>query len=77
VVVSNIAPFTEYLTDADCCWADPNDSSSIAQALQAALQPERKRALRNTPRVCQRFSWTASATLHANLYREHHAHHAL
>jgi glycosyltransferase-like protein len=77
VVVSNIAPFTEYLTDADCCWADPNDSSSIAQALQAALRPERKRALRNTPRVCQRFSWTASATLHANLYREHHAHHAL
>jgi glycosyltransferase-like protein len=77
VVVSDIAPFTEYLTDDECCWSDPHDSGSIAQALQAALRPDRKLALRNTPRVCQRFSWTTSATLHVNLYREHHAHHAL
>jgi len=77
VVVSNIAPFTEYLNDADCCWADPLDAASIAQALQIALQRARKISLRSTPRVCERFSWATSATQHVSLYREHYAHHAL
>jgi glycosyltransferase-like protein len=76
-VVSNIAPFTEYLTDTDCCWADPQDCVSIANAMQCALQPERAIALRSTPRVCERFSWAASATQHEKLYRVHYAHHAL
>lgn len=71
VAVSQIAPFTEYLGDADCCWADPLDPASIAAALHAALQAERRRALQTTPAVCQRFSWTASAALHADLYYAH------
>lgn len=77
VVVSNIPPFTEYLTDTDCCWADPHDGASIARAMLAALEPARASALHTTPAVCQRFSWAAAATHHANLYREHYAHHAL
>lgn len=68
VVASRIAPFTEYLGDADCCWADPQDSASIAAALCAALQPARAQALHVTPAVCHRFSWTASAARHAALY---------
>ena len=77
VVASNIAPFTEYLTETDCCWAEPQDCSSIAQALQAALEPERALALRTTPRVCERFSWAAAAKHHSKIYRELHAHHVL
>ncbi len=68
VAVSRIAPFTEYLSDADCSWADPQDSASIAAALQAALQPARAQALQTTPAVCHQFSWTSSALRHVDLY---------
>lgn len=69
VVVSNIAPFTEYLSDSDCCWADPEDVASIASATEAALSAEWKQRLKTPPEVCRRFSWTASAARHVDLYR--------
>ena len=70
VVVSRMAPFTEYLGDADCCWADPHDAGSIAEAMAAALDPERNQALaRRVPDVCRRYDWGASATRHVELYR--------
>lgn len=69
-VVSAIAPFTEHLSDADCCWADPRDARSIARAMRSALAPERAEALaRQTPDVCLRHSWSASAAQHIALYR--------
>ncbi|MCX7279549.1 MAG: MSMEG_0565 family glycosyltransferase [Burkholderiales bacterium] len=71
VVVSRQAPFTEYLADADCCWADPMSATSIAQAMQAALAPHWKQSLARTPAVCLRFGWAASAARHADLYRAH------
>lgn len=69
VVASRIAPFTEHLGDDDVCWCDPLDSASIADALQAALAPERAALLaRGTPAVCRRFDWSASAARHVDLY---------
>ncbi|MBX9794886.1 MAG: MSMEG_0565 family glycosyltransferase [Burkholderiaceae bacterium] len=69
-VVSVIAPFTEHLRDTDCCWADPLDPLSIARAMRSALAPERAAALaQQTPEVCRRYSWPASAARHVALYR--------
>lgn len=69
-VVSAIAPFTEHLRDTDCCWADPLDPLSIARAMRSALAPERAAALaQQTPEVCRRYSWPASAARHVALYR--------
>jgi len=70
VVVSRIAPFTEYLEEEDCSWADPFDPASIAAAIASALDtvsPER--IARSSQRLALRFSWAASAQRHAALYR--------
>lgn len=64
VVVSNIAPFTEYLADAPVGWADPLDVSSIAAALDAGLEAPAF----EQPDVCRRFSWEASAAQHLQHY---------
>jgi glycosyltransferase-like protein len=73
-VTSAIAPFTEHLGDADCCWCDPLDALSIADAMRRALAPERTAALaQHTPEVCLRHSWEASAARHVALYRAHAA----
>lgn len=67
VVASKIAPFTEHLTDADVCWADPFDIDSIASALaRATAQPAF-----GVPAVCRRFDWATSANRHAQLYLQH------
>jgi glycosyltransferase involved in cell wall biosynthesis len=65
-VVSRIAPFTEYLGDRDVEWADPLDSTSIADALCAALTTRRF----TRPAVCERLSWAASAAEHMAIYRQ-------
>ena len=75
-VVSRIAPFTEYLSanehDDHCCWADSMSPESIAQAMGRALAPAHALALRRrTPRVCEQFSWPASAAAHEALYLRH------
>lgn len=70
VVVARLAPFTEYLGDAEVCWADPLDPASIADAMAAALEPQRAADLAQAlPEVCRRYSWTASAAHHLDLYR--------
>jgi glycosyltransferase-like protein len=76
VVVSRIAPFTEYLnaneSEGHCCWADPMSPASIAQAMLRACDPAHADALAHrTPDVCERFSWQASAQRHECLYRAH------
>lgn len=71
IVVSRIAPFTEYLRDGDCHWADPLKSASIAEALQSALASRSPaRIAASATRLGDTFSWAASAARHVQLYRE-------
>jgi glycosyltransferase-like protein len=68
-VVSRIEPFTEYLQDGDCAWADPLEADSIAAAIRAACEPSAAAALRRAGRaVCERFTWGASAQRHLQIY---------
>jgi glycosyltransferase-like protein len=78
VVVSRIAPFTEYLDEylqddageAPVCWADPAHAGSIAAAMRQVLAPARAMSLAaGTPDLCHRFDWTSSAARHVALYR--------
>ncbi len=71
VVASNIAPFTEYLTDTTCCWATPTNSSSIASALMQAVTGQHKTDFNGSVAdLLARMSWHASARKHADIYRE-------
>jgi glycosyltransferase-like protein len=72
VVVSRIAPFTEYLTSDDVHWADPLHTDSITAALQTAIAAPKF----SPPAVCQRFSWDTSAAQHLALYRQFLSDHA-
>lgn len=69
VVASSIAPFTEYLDDSTCCWADPSDIGSIAAALLEALDDETIDFVDAVPALLTRFSWHASAQRHVDAYR--------
>lgn len=72
VVVSRIAPFTEHLDGACVQWADPQDGSSIAAAMRAALgAPRGVRLRRRCAPLLERFSWASSAERHAALYTQH------
>ena len=74
VVVSRIPPFTEYLGEDDGLWVDPLNVASISHAMQRALDPAHAQALAlETPDVCRRFSWPASALRHTALYRAFHS----
>jgi glycosyltransferase-like protein len=73
VVASKIEPFTGYLDERTCTWADPLDVDSIGQALLDVLTAENGE--NNTdfthavPELLKRFSWHASAQLHVDAYR--------
>jgi glycosyltransferase-like protein len=75
VVASAIAPFTEYLDDSTCYWADPADVESIAAALLRAVAPPGSPGANATdfehavPALLARFNWTASAERHVDIYR--------
>ena len=72
VVVSQIAPFTEYLNDRVCCWAQPHDADSIARALHRALDERGGIDFEHAvPDLLERFSWRESARCHIGLYRRH------
>ncbi|MFM0364469.1 MSMEG_0565 family glycosyltransferase [Paraburkholderia sediminicola] len=72
VVASAIAPFTEYLDDTTCYWADPADVESIAAALLCALSGSGSRIDfdQAVPALLARFSWAASARRHVDVYRQ-------
>ncbi|WP_144145919.1 MSMEG_0565 family glycosyltransferase [Paraburkholderia sp. BCC1884] len=70
VVASAIAPFTEYLDDATCCWADPADVASVAAALLRALSGNTIDFKHAVPALLTRFSWAASARRHVEAYRQ-------
>lgn len=72
VVASRIAPFTEYLDDALCHWAQPEAVESIADAMERAATARRGHALRaSAAALLERFTWPASAQRHADLYTDH------
>jgi glycogen synthase len=70
VVVSRIAPFTEYLDDATCVFADPHDAHDVAQALARALDGAHDIDFaRGVPALLRRFTWEASAARHLDIYQ--------
>ncbi|MCX4148597.1 MULTISPECIES: MSMEG_0565 family glycosyltransferase [Paraburkholderia] len=72
VIASAIAPFTEYLDDTTCYWANPADVESIAAALLCALNSSGSRIDfdQAVPALLARFSWAASARRHVDVYRQ-------
>ncbi|MBY0610870.1 MAG: MSMEG_0565 family glycosyltransferase [Beijerinckiaceae bacterium] len=69
VVVSRIAPFTEYLEEGDACWCDPADARSIADAMMASLDTKsRKRVIENGLAVARRHDWLDTARRHLPVY---------
>jgi glycosyltransferase involved in cell wall biosynthesis len=69
VVVSRIAPFTEYLGDEEAVWCDLSHTGSIANAMVSALsEPLRGRLSRLGQSVAKRHDWAASARAHLPVY---------
>jgi glycosyltransferase involved in cell wall biosynthesis len=69
VVVSRIAPFTEYLTSSSVRFADPLDPASIAAALREALDPWVRAGLRpNGLALAARMGWAPCAERQERLY---------
>ena len=72
VVVSRIAPFTEYLGPDDASWAEPTDTASIAGAFEAALDPRTRAAhVARGHAIAARFDWASSASRHLDHYAAH------
>jgi glycosyltransferase-like protein len=69
VVVSRIAPFTEYLGDADVLWCDPHDAGSIVAAMVAALEPPVHQGLVDRGlAAAARHDWATAARAHLPVY---------
>jgi glycosyltransferase-like protein len=68
VVVSHMAPFTEYLGEGDALFCDPYDPASIASAMRAALRPD-EAARRRAREVAASHSWRAVARRTLPVYR--------
>lgn len=69
VIVSDIAPFTEYLAPDDVLWASPNQPNSILMAMLEALDPNVRNRLGDTgPRRAASFGWNRVATAHLPVY---------
>lgn len=72
VVVSRMAPFTEYLGAGDALWCDPLSPPAIAEAMARALDPAARAAFaRRGPRIAARHDWRGVAQAHLPLYRRH------
>lgn len=71
VVVSQIPPFTEYLTAIDGNFCNPDDPGSIAAAMAQALTPAaRTHAAQARHSVAAAKSWQSSAARHLQLYHK-------
>jgi glycosyltransferase-like protein len=72
VVVSRIAPFTEYLKGGDCVWVDPLEPASIAAGMAHACGVGVHDALRSAGFVAAaRHTWAQSAAQHLAVYYEY------
>lgn len=81
VVLSRIAPFTEYLDADDAAWCDPDDAQSIEAAMLETLsEPRRGRLIMQGMAVAYRHTWDATARAHLETYervrKAHKAHYA-
>ncbi|WP_454848721.1 MSMEG_0565 family glycosyltransferase [Rhizobium binxianense] len=69
VVVSSIAPFTEYLKPDDAVWCDPANPASIAEAMAVSLMPPvRERLAARGLKLAARHGWERTAALHLSAY---------
>jgi glycosyltransferase-like protein len=69
VVTSRIAPFTEYLSNDDVLWCEPDSVESIAAAMTASLDRSRRAALINRGlRLAARHGWRSVAQAHLPAY---------
>jgi glycosyltransferase involved in cell wall biosynthesis len=80
-VVSRIPPFTEYLPEDACAWADPGEPASIATAMTYACQPEAASKLRAAGHaLAADYTWSRTARQHLDIYHSIHSstgtHHA-
>jgi glycosyltransferase-like protein len=69
VIVSRMAPFLEYLGEADALFCDPHQPVSIAAAMRAALAPETAARLRTRGfAVAPRHGWRDVAQRNLSVY---------
>ena len=69
VITSNIAPFTEFLSDADALLVNPNSVEAIALAMTTILQPEIAQPLKQRGlEISDRYTWQQSALQHLTHY---------
>ncbi|HEY0219969.1 MAG TPA: MSMEG_0565 family glycosyltransferase [Afipia sp.] len=70
VITSQIAPFTEYLSD-EVVWCDPMSTNSIANSMLVALtEPLRSRLITRGAGTVTRHSWIKTAEQHLSAYLE-------
>jgi len=70
VITSEIAPFTEYLSD-EVVWCDPLNVNSIANSMLVALtEPLRSRLIERGAGTAARHSWQKTAERHLGVYQE-------
>jgi len=70
IVVSKIKPFTEYLCDEDCTWADPFNTVSLELAMSQALQNyDPKKIKKSAKKLSQIYNWDTSADKHQSIYQ--------
>jgi glycosyltransferase-like protein len=71
VIVSRMAPFTEYLGDSDVLWCNPFDASSIAASMAQSLDESiRAELVRQGFRLGARHNWAKTARAHFPVYDE-------
>jgi glycosyltransferase-like protein len=69
VIVSHIAPFTEYLGDDDVVWCDPHHAGSIANAMASVLAaPLRARLAADGLLAARAHDWQRTARAHLPVY---------
>lgn len=71
VIVSHQPPFTEFLSPDQALWVDPHNATAIAHAMLSVLSPSVQKPLIDASQnVLSTYTWTASALLHDNHYRQ-------
>jgi glycosyltransferase-like protein len=70
VIVSRIEPFTEYLSESDCIFADPLDPASIGRAMVRAMSVDGRATAEHGRRcIAAEMGWDKSAALQTSLYQ--------
>ncbi len=70
VIVSNCAPFTEFLAPNQALWAQPDQPDTIATAMTQAVSPDCQPMIERSRTILPRYSWQQSARLHEIQYRQ-------